>query len=63
MQMQASWPAALSFARGSESDRVRETHQSLERGPAQTLLAVLGARGAQKEELCEAWQGAWERQG
>lgn len=60
--MQASWPAALSFARGSESDNVRETHQSLERGPAQTLLDVLGARGAQKEELCETWQGAWERQ-
>ena len=54
--------AALSVARGSESDNVRETHQSLERGPAQALLAVLGARGAQKEELCEAWQGAWETQ-
>lgn len=39
----------MSVARGSVSDNnVRETHQSLERGPGQTLLAVVGARGAQE---------------
>lgn len=48
LQTQASWACISLDCEGSEPYNIRKMPQSLERGPAQILLDVPGARGTQE---------------